>query len=427
MKTLKLEEKQNQSLVKDFFNRKPNFRSRDHLILDHRMAHRWFELLKLGADEDIYTFQEVIKGKSGPKVNIRDQPVYMMSSYDYLGLIGHPEIESASIDAIHEYGTGTGGVRLLTGTNVLHHHLEKSLSRFLGTESSMVLSSGYMANLAVIAGLFSKSDLVIADERIHRSIVDALKVAGIQQEHFRHNDPLSLKSILEKTERVKRKLILVEGVYSMDGDLCPLPEILALKEAHHAFLMIDEAHSLGVLGKTGRGITEHFGISPGRVDLFTGSLSKAIPANGGFVSAKEEVILYLKHGGAPYMFSAALSPANSAAALKSLEIIDKEPWRLNKLWQNTNRMMEGLRKGGIVTGSTQSPIIPVLCGKNEDAAKLSKGLLDRGFLATAVIYPAVPINSAILRLCSTASQSPDRIDQFAEALEELYTTVIRQS
>lgn len=409
-----------QSLAKEFFEKHPVFNSNEHLLLDHRPAHRWFDLLKYGADHDVYNFQEVILGKAGAEVIIRDEPFHMMSTYDYLGLIGHPEIEASAIRAIHEYGTGTGGVRLLTGTNDLHCQLENEISRFKGVESAMVLSSGYMANLAAISGLFSKSDLVIVDENIHRSIADAIKVAGVPQGNFIHNDPVSLKTLLEKYSSVKRKLIIIEGVYSMDGDICPLPEIVDLKEKFNAFLLVDEAHSLGVLGKTGRGVNEYFGIDAERIDIFTGSLSKAVPANGGFVCAKEEVIMYLKHGGAPYMFSAALSPANTAASLKSLEIIDSEKWRMEKLWSNTHQMKNGLGKSGVSTGYSQSPVIPVLCGDYKKAVKLSAGLFERKFLANSVIYPAVPINKARLRLCCTASQSSETIEQFLAAIDELY-------
>lgn len=409
-----------QSLVKEFFEKHPLFNSNEHLLLDHRPAHRWFDLLKYGADHDVYNFQEVIQGKAGAEVIIRDELFHMMSTYDYLGLIGHPEIEASAIQAIHEYGTGTGGVRLLTGTNDLHCQLENEISRFKGVESAMVLSSGYMANLAAISGLFSKSDLVIVDENIHRSIADAIKVAGVPQENFIHNAPVSLKALLEKYSSVKRKLIIIEGVYSMDGDICPLPEIVELKEKFNAFLLVDEAHSLGVLGKTGRGVNEYFGIDAEKIDIFTGSLSKAIPANGGFVCAKEEVIMYLKHGGAPYMFSAALSPANTAASLKSLEIIDSEKWRMEKLWSNTHQMKNGLGKSGVNTGYSQSPVIPVICGDYKKAVKLSAGLFERKFLANSVIYPAVPINKARLRLCCAASQSSETIEQFLAAIDELY-------
>ena len=409
-----------QSFVKDFFEKNPGFTSSNHPLLDHRQAHRWFDLLKYGADHDVYNFQEVMQGKSGADVIIRDQSVHMMSTYDYLGLIGHPGIENAAIDAIRNYGTGTGGVRLLTGTNDLHCSLENAISKFKEVESTMVLSSGYMANLAAIAGLFGKNDLILADENIHRSIADSIKVAGVPQENFLHNDPSSLKILLEKYAAVKRKLIIVEGLYSMDGDICPLPEIVELKEKYHTFLMVDEAHSLGVLGQTGKGVNEHFGIDASCIDIFTGSLSKAIPTNGGFVCAKEEVIMYLKHGGAPYMFSAALSPANTAAALRSLEILQEEQWRLKKLWTNTNRMRSGLHDADINIGSCASPVIPVICGDYKKAVKLSAELFKRNFLANSVIYPAVPINKSRLRLCCTASQSEEVIEEFISVISALY-------
>ncbi|HET9746509.1 MAG TPA: aminotransferase class I/II-fold pyridoxal phosphate-dependent enzyme [Chitinophagaceae bacterium] len=414
------DKKVRQSFIKDFFEKNPGFNSNDHQILDHRPARRWFDLLKYGAEHDVYNFQEVIQGKSGADVIMRDHHVRMMSSYDYLGLIGHPEIEEAAIDAIRNYGTGTGGVRLLTGTNDLHCSLENAISKFKGVESTMVLSSGYLANLAAIAGLFGKNDLVLTDENIHRSIADAIKVAGVPQENFQHNQVSSLKELLEKYASVKRKLIIVEGIYSMDGDICPLPGILELKHKYNAFLMVDEAHSFGVLGKSGRGVNEHFGMDASGIDVFTGSLSKAIPTNGGFVSAKEEVIMYLKHGGAPYMFSAALSPANTAAAMRSLEIIHSEVWRLKRLWENTNQMKDGLRQAGVDIGNPASPVIPVICGDYKKAVKLSAELFKRRFLANSVIYPAVPINKARLRLCCTASHSVEVIDEFIAAVSELY-------
>jgi 8-amino-7-oxononanoate synthase len=420
MKTLN-GKKVRRTVVEDFFDRHPSFDSHNNLLLDHRPVHRWFDLLRYSAEEDLYNYQEVLKGKSGAAVMLNDRVVHMMSSYDYLGLIGHPEIETAAIDAINEYGTGTGGVRLLTGTNELHCKLEKAISRFKGTESAMVLSSGYMANFGAITGLFGKNDFIIADESIHRSINDAIITAGVPHENFKHNDPASLKQLLEKYASIKRKLIIIEGIYSMNGDISPLPEIIALKEKYNAFLMIDEAHSLGVLGEKGRGLNEYFGIDASRIDIFTGSLSKAIPANGGFIAATDEVIFYLKHGGAPYMFSAALSPANSAASLKALEIIDNERWRLKALWKNSRQMLTCLKTVGIDTGNSESPIIPVVCGENERALRLSNNLFEQGFLANAVIYPAVPVNKAILRLCCTASQSPEVIEQFAITAGVLYS------
>lgn len=406
------------SNVRNFFQKNPDFSPKDDQLLNYKWAHRWFKWLQDCAQGDVYTFQEVLQGKSGAEVMINNVPFCMMSSYDYMGLIGHPEIEAAAIEAIKKYGTGSGGVRLLTGTNELHEQLEKDIAVFKGTESAMVFSSGYMANMAVVGALFSKNDLVIVDEYIHRSIADAIRLAGITPVFFRHNDLESLKEILSTTPSSVRKLIIAEGVYSMDGDICNLPGIVQLKEEYNALLMLDEAHSLGVLGRDGRGVNDHFNVPPGKIDIFTGSLSKAIPSNGGFIAAREKDIVYLKHGGAPYMFSAAATPANTAAAIAALQIMQQENFRHEHLWKNTRLLIKGLQSIGIDTGTCESPIVPVITGSNESAFTLSKKLFDEGFIATAVIYPAVPAGKARLRLCCTAAHTPDMIVHFLNTLEK---------
>ncbi|MDQ3073298.1 MAG: aminotransferase class I/II-fold pyridoxal phosphate-dependent enzyme [Bacteroidota bacterium] len=409
------------SNVREFFENNRSFSPGEDQLLNYKWAHRWFNWLQACAEGDVYTFQEVLQGKSGAEVMINNASFFMMSSYDYLGLIGHPEIEAAAIDAIKKYGTGSGGVRLLTGTNELHEQLEKDISTFKGTEAAMVFSSGYMANMAVIAALFSKNDLVITDEYIHRSIADAIKLAGIIPVIFRHNDPESLKEILSNAPASVRKLIIVEGVYSMDGDICNLPEIVQLKEEYNALLMIDEAHSLGVLGENGKGVNYHFNIPSEKIDIFTGSLSKAIPSNGGFIAAREKDIVYLKHGGAPYMFSAASTPANNAAAIAALQIMQQENYRLNNLWENARLLVNGLNALGFDTGLSQSPIVPLITGTNESAFHLSKKLFDEGYITSAVIYPAVPAAKARLRLCCTANHTKEMLENFINTVEEVFT------
>jgi 8-amino-7-oxononanoate synthase len=406
------------SNVREFFEKNQGFSPRQDQLLNYKWAHRWFEWLQACAEGDLYTFQEVLQGKSGSKVMINDAAFYMMSSYDYLGLIGHPEIEKAAIDAIKRYGTGSGGVRLLTGTNELHEQLEKDISDFKGTASAMVFSSGYMANISVIAALFSKNDLIITDEYVHRSITDAIKLAGITPVSFLHNDPVSLREILSRSSPAVRKLIIVEGIYSMDGDICKLPQIVQLKEEYNALLMIDEAHSLGVLGENGRGVNYHFNIPSEKIDIFTGSLSKAIPSNGGFIAAREKDIVYLKHGGAPYMFSAASTPANTAAAIAALRIMREGDSHRENLWKNTRLLIEGLQSVGLDTGASESPVVPLITGTNESAFSLSKKLFDEGYISSAVIYPAVPAGKARLRLCCTAGHTPGIIQQFITTVEK---------
>lgn len=382
-------------------------------LLDHRVARRWLDTVAWGAREELYTYQQAMEGKSGPRVDVRGQTFFMLSSYDYLGLIGHPAIEAAAIAAIQRYGTGTGGVRLLTGTNTLHRQLEERLAAFKRAEAAITFTSGYAANVAVFAALLGANDRAVVDERIHRSVIDALHMAGVPFATFRHNDASSLDAVLQKTLRRRgcRVLIAVEGVYSMDGDICPLPDIVAVKEKHGAFLLVDEAHSLGVLGPTARGVDEHFGVAAGAVDLWTGSLSKSIPANGGYLAGSRQLMLYLQHGSAPFMFSAALCPAAAGAALAALETIEREPERIRGLWKNTSYLHGSLRALGYNLGCSASPVIPVIIGSDEQAYRLARHLFDHGILASAVVFPAVPRGSARLRLCATAAQDSAMLEE----------------
>jgi 8-amino-7-oxononanoate synthase len=399
--------------LEDFFKRQPGFDPMQDKLLNIRSSKRWFDQLSKCVEADTYVFQKMYEDRQGPESCIEGRVIQVFSSYDYLGLVGHHEIDEAASNAIKLFGTGTGGVRLLTGTNQLHDELEHSLLDFKRSESALVFTSGYLANLTAIAGLFDGRDIAIADEYMHRSLAEAVRLAGVQLKTFKHNDVHSLRDVLKKNYQTGRRvLIIVEGIYSMDGDICPLPEIVELKEEFGAILLVDEAHSFGVLGNTGRGVDEHFNIDPSKVDIFTGSLSKAIPSNGGFIAAREEVIHYLKHGGAPFMFSAALSPPNTAAAISAIEVIKKESHRIKYLWKNAKILLDGLKALKLNVGLSETPIVPLICGSNENAFGLSKYLFDSGFLATSVIYPAVPSGMARIRLCATANMKEDAIWRF---------------
>jgi glycine C-acetyltransferase len=371
-------------------------------LLDIANAKRWLNVIEWGYRNDLYTCQKALERKSGPRVRVGEQGFLMISSYDYLGLIGHTEIEQAAIDAIQKYGTGTGGVRLLTGTTDLHRQFEVELATFKGTEAAITFSSGYMANLAIISSLLGPCDRAILDERAHRSVVDACKVARVPVHTFCHNDPSSLQKVLEKKPFGCRTLIVVEGIYSMDGDICPLPEMINLKKRYDAYLMVDEAHSFGVLGPTGRGVDQYFESRTEDVDIWMGSLSKAIPSNGGFIAGSQALIIYLQHGSAPFMFSAALCPSAIAAARQSLRILKREPERLKKMHRNADFLRARLNELGYNTGKSVSPIIPIITGDEETACRLARELFRVGIIATAVIYPAVPRGGARLRLCATA-------------------------
>ncbi len=389
-------------------------RSRPPAHLDPARARRWFETLGWGVEEGYYAYQQPLQGRSGPRVVVNGQELLLVSAYDYLGLIGHPAIERAAVEAIQEFGTGTGGVRLLTGTTELHRRLERELAAFKGTEAAVTLSSGYLANVGLIPAIVGRADRILLDARAHRSLVDGCRVAGVPYQFFAHNDPAALEEKLAEG-RGARTLIAVEGVFSMDGDICPLSEIIDLKKRHGATLLVDEAHSLGVLGEAGRGVDEHFGVAAGEVDFWTGSLSKAVPSNGGFIAASAADVLYLQHEAAPHVFSSALCPAAAAATLAALEVIQAEPQRIAAARRSAALLRGGLRELGYDTGASASCIVPVILGDDLTAWRAARHLLDAGIWATAVVPPAVPRGGARLRLCATAAHTDDDIAEVLRA------------
>lgn len=385
-------------------------------LLDQSRARRWLGVVEWGVRTGLYTYERPLQGKCAPHVRVADRPMLMMSSYDYLGLIGHPEIETAAVEAIRTYGTGSGGVRLLTGTTELHRALDADLAAFKGTEAALSFSSGFLANLAAVSALVGPHDRVILDAYAHRSLVDACRLARAPFQRFSHNDPASLDMELRRPSTARRTLVIVEGVYSMDGDLCPLPDIIDLKRRHGAYLMVDEAHSFGVLGHHGRGIDEHYGLDPREVDLWAGSLSKAIPSTGGFLAGAGDIIQYLKHESAPYFFSAAACPASVAAARAALRVVEHEPQRRIQVMQRARQLRDNLKTRGISTGKSSTPIVPVLIGTNEDTWTVARRLEDEGILASAVVPPAVPRGAARLRLCCMATHSENDIARTVETL-----------
>ncbi len=388
-------------------------------LLDLERARQWLDLVGWGSRAGLYTYQAPLGGRSGPRATVRGRPMLMLSAYDYLGLIGDSRIERAAVDAVRAYGTGTGGVRLLTGTTELHRELEREIASFKGTDDALAFTSGYMATLGVISALFGPGDLVVVDSRIHRSVLDACLVARVPVSRFGHNDPESLEQVLRHRRRGQRTLVVVEGIYSMDGDVCPLPAIVDLRRRYGVHLMVDEAHSFGVLGATGRGVDEHHGVAASDVDIWMGSLSKAIPSTGGFLAGGRELMIYLQHGAAPFMFSAALCPAAAAAAREALRVLAAEPERLTRLRRNADHLRDGLADLGYDTGWSESPVIPVILGDNEAAFRLARSLLDLGIVASAVIPPAVPRGGSRLRLCATAAQTPGDLDLALDAFARL--------
>lgn len=384
-------------------------------LLDARAERVLQRYEQLCADGD-YPFQLPLEGMAGPRISIAGRPLLLLSSYDYLGLIHHPAVNAAALAAVRQYGTGTGGVRLLTGTTQLHHHLEREIAAFKGCSAAISFSSGYAANMAAIPALLTPHDRVILDSLAHRSLVDSCRLAGVSIRRFRHDDPTALRTELARGGSVRgRTMIVAEGVYSMDGDLCPLPEIVRLKEEFGAFLMIDESHSLGVLGATGRGVDEHFGMAADRVDLWSASLGKAIPSSGGVLMGSRELVVYLQHAAAPFVFSAAACPAAVGAARAAVSVLLAEPERVARVHRLAERLRVGLRDLDYDTGASASPIVPVILNDETRAIHCARRLRSLGVVVTPIIHPAVPQGAARLRLCATAAHSESDIDEALQA------------
>jgi len=370
-----------------------------------------------GQDRYFYN-QPVAELRGGARVLVNGREMGMYASYSYLGLVGHPRINTAAKDAIDRFGTGTHGVRSLAGTLTLHRELEEKIANFKGAEAAITYSSGYVTNLTVVSTMVGRGDYVISDKLNHASIVDGCLMSGAKFLRFRHNDTESLEQRLQKasTDGDAAKLVIADSVFSMDGDILDFPRVVELCKQYHAWLMIDEAHSLGVLGKTGRGIEEYFGM-PGTIDIKMGTLSKTIPSVGGYVAGQRDLIEYLRHASRAYIFSAALPPAQAAAAKAAFDVILDEPWRVEKLNANTRQFIDGLKARRFDTLNTQTAIVPVLCGSDERAFDLTARAQHHDVFVLPVVSPAVPPGMARLRATVTAAHEPAEIEHAMDVIE----------
>jgi len=353
------------------------------------------------------------------RVMVRDHgEMIMLGGYSYLGLIGHPQIDAAAKAAIDHYGTGTYGVRLLAGTLQLHDELEVRIAEFKQTDAAITMSSGYVTNLATISSLLRKGDTVICDKLNHASIVDGCLLAMAKFVRFRHNDMDHLERRLHEAGPHGRKLVVADAVFSMDGDIINLPEMARLCRRYDAYLMIDEAHSVGVIGATGHGIEEHFDLPPDSVDIKMGTLSKTIPSAGGYVAGNAQLITFLKHEARAFIFSAAIPPASAAAAMTAFDVIEAEPWRVQKIQTNFHRFADKLRYAGFDLLQTETAIVPVVCGPTESAARLARYCRDQGIFVQAVVAPVVPEGLARLRCCISAAHTEADVDYCADVIVE---------
>jgi 8-amino-7-oxononanoate synthase len=371
----------------------------------------------------VYPYFHPIEASEATEVVIGGRRLVMVGSNNYLGLTQDPRVKAAAVAAVQKYGSGCTGSRFLNGTLDLHVELEGRLARFMRRDAALTFSTGFQVNLGVISTLVGKDDFVFCDRENHASIFDGCRLAFGRLRKYRHNDMVDLERQLKDVPRERGKLIVTDGVFSMRGDVCDLPRIVELAAEYDAAVMVDDAHGIGVLGKHGRGTTEHFGLED-RVDLVMGTFSKSLACLGGFIAGREDVIHYIKHNARALIFSAAVTPASAASALAALDILEKEPERRTRLWRNAERLKAGLRRIGYETGETNSVIIPVLVGELIDTFRFWKLLFDAGVFTNPVAPPAVPEGECLIRTSCMATHTDAEIDRVIEVFERLHPALV---
>ena len=366
----------------------------------------------------LYPYFKPISESEDTVVVIEGQKRIMLGSNNYLGLTHHPMVLEAATRALHTYGSGCTGSRFLNGTLDLHLQLEDTLARFLGKDDCIVFSTGYNANLGLISGLVSKGDVVYLDKLDHASIVDGAKMSYGTTERFNHGSLDGLERKLARSGESGGKMVIVDGVYSMEGDIADIPNLLKVCRRHGAALAIDDAHSIGVLGPNGDGTAAHFGLSD-EVDIIAGTFSKSLASIGGFVTGSKSVINYLRHHSRPLIFTAALPPANTAGVLAALEVLQREPERRTQLWANTKRLADGFRSLGFEVGPSETPIIPIVIGPLDRTLLMWRKVYDAGVFTNPVVPPAVPLSQCRLRTSVMATHTADQIDYSLDVIGKL--------
>ena len=365
----------------------------------------------------LYPFFRAIESDQDTVVTINGKEVLMFGSNSYLGLTNHPRLKEASIKAIEKYGTGCAGSRFLNGTLDIHLELEDKLAKLVNKEAALVYATGFTVNSGVVSCITGREDYLIFDEFNHASLIEGKRLSFSKQLKFRHNDMEDLEKVLKRCDIDKVKLIVVDGVFSMEGDMTTLPEIVTLSKKYNASIYVDEAHSLGVFGKTGAGICEHFGASDD-VDLIMGTFSKSLGTIGGFVAADNNIINFLKHNSRTLMFSASISPAATGCVLAALDVMKEETRRKDALWANTNRAKEAFLKAGFEIGPTQSPIIPLFVRDNTKTFKITHELMNDGVFVNPVVSPGVPSEDSLIRYSLMATHTFDQIDESVEKISK---------
>jgi len=342
--------------------------------------------------------------------------VINLASNNYLGLANHPKLKEAAIRAIEQLGAGTGAVRTITGTMAIHMELERRIAAFKNTEACVVFQSGFAANAGTVSAILGPEDHIISDELNHASIIDGCRLSKAKIHIFRHRDAAHAAEILEGLkDQPGRKLLITDGVFSMDGDIGPLPELVGIAEKYGAIMMVDDAHASGVLGRNGRGTVDHFGMH-GRVHIQVGTLSKAIGVLGGYVCGSRDLIEYLYHRARPFLFSTSHPPAVTAACMAAFELLEQEPERIERLWDNTRYFKAALRDQGFDTGASETPITPIMVGEAATAHRFSAALFEEGLWATGIGFPTVPRGKARVRTIVTAAHTREQLDRAVEIL-----------
>ena len=380
-----------------------------------------FTLAKQVQEIGLYPYFIPLTDSEGTEATVGDRRLIMIGSNNYLGLTMHPKVRRAAIEATQRYGTSCTGSRFLNGTLELHLELERRLAEFIGTEAALVFSTGYQTNVGTISALVGRGDFVVTDKDDHASIVDGCRLAFGEMRRFRHNDMAHLERVLAGLPEDAGKLVIVDGVFSMGGDIAPLPEIVSLCQEHRVRLMVDDAHSMGVLGE-GRGTAAHFGLT-GQVDLTMGTFSKSFASLGGFIAGSADTIHYIQHHARSLIFSASMPPASTAAALAALEVMKEEPERIARVNEIGERMRAGFRRLGFRMSNSETPIVPIIIGDSMRTFQAWRMLYDAGVYTNPVISPAVPPELSLLRTSYMATHTDEQLDRVLAAFAEVDRTL----
>ena len=377
------------------------------------------EQLNQWRQEGTYQRLRVLQSESAAHSRFDGKEVINLASNNYLGLTTHPKLREAALEAVRKFGVGSGAVRTISGTMSLHLELEERIAAFKHAKACVVFQSGFAANAGTVAAILGPEDHIISDELNHASIIDGCRLSRAKIHVFPHKDTLAAENILTELDRAAgRKLLISDGVFSMDGDIGPLPGLTAAAEKHGAIMMVDDAHSSGVLGRNGRGTIDHFGLH-GRVQVQVGTLSKAIGVLGGYVCGSRDLIEFLYHRARPFLFSTSHPPAVAAACLAAFDVLEQEPERIQNLWNNTKYFKAGLTSSGFDTGMSETPITPVIVGEPKLAHELSRLLFEEGVLATGIGFPTVPKGKARVRTIVTATHTQQELDRALETFRRI--------